>query len=129
MSNKQFHSSAKKAKNLGSAHAGGHHWWHQRFTAICLVLLTTWFFCFIARLMINGGHIISLLSEPYNLVGMVLFTVISFYHAALGMRVIIEDYVSNICWRYKLIILVQIISLGSVVTMLTALMYFIGNNI
>lgn len=125
----RFHSNLKKAKNLGGAHSGAHHWWHQRFTAICLVLLTSWLFCFVARLAVGAGDIITLLREPYNLVGAVLFTVIAFYHSALGMRVIIEDYVSNLCWRYKLIITVQIVSLATVVTTLTALVYFMSNNI
>ncbi len=129
MSNKSFHSNLKRAKNLGSSHSGAHHWWHQRFTAICLVLLTSWLFCFFAQLVVNEGNIIALLGEPYNLVGTLLFTIIAFYHAVLGMRVIIEDYVSNLCWRYKLIIIVQIVSLGTVATMVTALMYFINHNI
>ena len=32
-----------RAKGLGSAKDGTTHWWHQRLSAIALLLLTPWF--------------------------------------------------------------------------------------
>ena len=32
-----------RARGLGSARAGSHHWWAQRLTSLALVPLTLWF--------------------------------------------------------------------------------------
>ena len=39
-----------RVRGLGSAHAGAHHWWHQKITAGTNVLLVVWLLASIARL-------------------------------------------------------------------------------
>ena len=44
-----------RARGLGSAKQGLHHWWMQRITAVLLVPLTLWFVFSVASL-IGGGY-------------------------------------------------------------------------
>lgn len=117
-----------KAKSMGSAHSGVHHWWHQRLTAIFLVALFIWLFAFVIALANNSQNFLVIIKLPYNTIGCLLFILTAFYHAALGMRVIIEDYVPSICWRYKLIIATQLFTLVTVVSAITAIVYLIANH-
>jgi len=81
------------------------HWWRQRVTAVALIPLTLWFVY--AVVSINGADystVITELSEPVNAVLIVLLIVVAFYHAALGMQVVFEDYISTIKIRMACII-------------------------
>lgn len=111
-----------KAKNLGAAGAGTHHWWHQRLTSVIMIILLPWVMCIIShlsRLELSG--VIEAMRSPSRIVPMMLFIIISFYHAALGMRVVIEGYVPNLLWRYMLILIVQIFSVITVMSAIIAL--------
>ncbi len=94
-----------KARGLGSAKEGLHHWWMQRVTAIALIPLVLWFAFSIAGL--AGAEyetVKTALSSPLNASLIVFFIIISFYHAALGMQVVFEDYVSTKMTRIVCII-------------------------
>ncbi|NOQ35984.1 MAG: succinate dehydrogenase, hydrophobic membrane anchor protein, partial [Methylococcaceae bacterium] len=70
------------------------HWWMQRITAIILIPLTFWMVAFIKQLG-NADHtqITAWLSEPFNSALAISFIFAAFYHAALGLQIVIEDYV------------------------------------
>ncbi len=123
MKNK-YRSDLSKVKKLGSAGSGSGHWWHQRFTAILLALLTGWVFCFSWQ--ISGselGGIIEVFKKPYHIVIVTLFVVIGFYHAVLGMQVIIEDYVHCRAMRLMLLLTTQIFSIVTVLAFIIAVLY------
>lgn len=123
MKNK-YRSDLSIAKNSGSAGTGSSHWWKQRFTAILLVLMTGWLFYFSWSL--SGAElteIIEIIKKPYNIILLTLFTICGFYHAALGMQVIIEDYVHCRIMRVASILLIQIISIITVVSFLVAVLH------
>ena len=101
----------KLAKNSGSAHEGAGHWWHQRFTAILLIFLVTWFFAISYDILTGEANLDMILSSPMNSGSAIIFVVVMFYHASLGMQVVIEDYVSCLCLRRALIIAMQITSI------------------
>ncbi len=85
-----------RARGLGSAKSGVHHFWMQRLTALALIPLTLWFVFSVARL--AGGDYESVrwwVSYPTVAVTLVLFLAISFYHAALGVQTVVEDYIGN----------------------------------
>lgn len=84
-----------RARGLGSARDGTSHWWWQRLTAVALIPLSVWFVYSLFDMIINGDHesVITWLSAPIPAMLMVLLLVALFYHAKLGMQVIIEDYV------------------------------------
>ncbi len=97
-----------KARGLGSAKDGTHHWWLQRVTAIALIPLTIWF---VASLIALAGHdyaaFMNWFGQPINATVMILFLAVAFHHAQLGMQVVIEDYVSSHGWRTATNLLVK----------------------
>jgi succinate dehydrogenase / fumarate reductase, membrane anchor subunit len=82
-----------EARGLGSAREGAAHWWAQRVSAVALVPLTIWFLGSILAL-IGGDHsaFVAWLRSPVNAVVMVAFVIAVFYHMALGLVVVVEDY-------------------------------------
>ena len=101
----------KLAKNTGSAHEGAGHWWHQRFTAILLILLVSWLFAVSYDILMGESNLDMILSSPMHSGMAIMFVIVMFYHASLGMQVVIEDYVSNLCIRRALIVAMQIASI------------------
>ena len=84
----------KIARRLGSAHSGVHHWWVQRVTAAALVVLGIWFVILVLSLL--GADYVTArttLAAPWNALLMIAFVLAMFWHAALGLQVVIEDYV------------------------------------
>jgi succinate dehydrogenase / fumarate reductase, membrane anchor subunit len=85
-----------RARGLGAAGSGFGHWWVERVTAIALVPLMVWF---VASAVAYGGgdhaQVTDWLAAPTTLVGMALLLVSAFWHAALGLQVIVEDYVHS----------------------------------
>jgi succinate dehydrogenase / fumarate reductase membrane anchor subunit len=83
-----------RARGLGSAHAGFHHWWVERIEAVALVPLTIWFI--FALLHLVGGSrqaVIDWLSSPVSMVLMLILVVATFHHLSLGVQSVLDDYV------------------------------------
>lgn len=82
------------ARGLGSAKEGVSHWWAQRVTAVALVPLVLWFVVAMLSLS-HADYEIALhwIARPWNTVLLVILLFSLFYHAQLGMQVVIEDYV------------------------------------
>lgn len=83
-------------RGLGSAKHGVDHWWIQRVTAVALVPLTVWF---IASLIViarsDYNAVVVWLQTPLATIFMALLMVALFYHMALGLQVVAEDYVHS----------------------------------
>jgi succinate dehydrogenase / fumarate reductase membrane anchor subunit len=91
---RQLRSPFERTKGLGSAREGVGHWWIQRVTAVALIPLTLWFAAsLIARARGDYGTFILWLRAPLSTVLMVLLLMALFYHMALGLQVVVEDYV------------------------------------
>lgn len=83
-----------RARGLGSAHHGTGHWWHQRVTAVSNLLLMLWLVWSVVHLPSSSYQDVSLwLAQPVNAILMILAVLSTFYHARLGLQVVIEDYV------------------------------------
>ena len=79
---------------LGSAKEGVEHWWRQRVTAIALVPLALWFVVTVIALVgADRQALVAWMHNPMAAVLMILLIVATFYHLALGLQVVIEDYV------------------------------------
>jgi len=84
----------KNALGLGSARQGAHHFIVQRVTAVALVLLGGWFVWTVLSLMhLDYAGARALVAQPCNAVLLLAFVVAVFWHAQLGLQVVIEDYV------------------------------------
>lgn len=85
----------KKAKGLGSGHNGTEHFIAQRSTAVILIILALYFLYAIVRLVgaHDYHHLIAWFANPFNSGMLIAFILAGFYHATLGVQVVIEDYV------------------------------------
>ncbi len=95
-----------QVKGHGSAKEGTHHFWVQRLSAIALVPLVLWL-CFSIAALPGTDHatIRAWVGQPFTAVLLLLTIVTAFYHAKLGLQVIIEDYLANHAYRTAAIIL------------------------
>ena len=72
-----------RARGLGSARYGVHHWWAQRLTAIALIVMVL----------------------------LILTIAVGLHHGQLGLQVVIEDYVHGDGWKLALIVAVRFIAI------------------
>jgi len=101
-----------RARGLGSARSGSHHWWAQRVTAIALVPLTLWFIFSVIHLS-GASHqtVIDWLSSPWTLAPMLALIIATFHHLQLGLQVVIEDYVHHEALKMALVLLFKGVSI------------------
>jgi len=105
---------------LGSAKTGSHHWWMQRISAIALIPLTFWMVAFIKQLgNVDHSQMSAWLAEPLNSLLAVSFVIAAFYHAALGLQTVVEDYVQNEAYK---IASIWVIKLGFLLQALASLL-------
>ena len=85
-----------RARGLGSAREGSHHWWRQRVTAVALFPLTLWFATAVSLLpAASYAEALKWMVKPWNSLLLLSFVLLSIYHAMLGLQVVIEDYVHH----------------------------------
>lgn len=97
-----------RAIGLGSAKEGVAHWWAQRVTAVALVPLTLWFAAsLIAHLGAPRAAVLHWLGTPLPAILMLLLLGAGFHHLALGLQVVMEDYVEPPWARMAGIVLVK----------------------
>jgi succinate dehydrogenase / fumarate reductase membrane anchor subunit len=102
-----------RARGLGAAKEGLHHWWLQRLTSLALVPLTVWFVAAVVGLAGSGyDEFAAWLSDPCTTAVMIGFLAVTFHHAQSGMQVVIEDYVASHALRIASIILVKFACYG-----------------
>jgi succinate dehydrogenase / fumarate reductase membrane anchor subunit len=96
MDSSDMRSPLGRAQGLGSAKGGAKHWWAQRVSAIALVPLTLWFLgALIAHTGSDFAAFIGWLKTSLAGVSMGLLLLALFHHTALGLQVVIEDYVHS----------------------------------
>lgn len=94
MKSQRTHSDvAEREQALGPAKTGVAHWWAQRATAVALIPLTLWFVAALVGLA-GRGHVavIAWLESPLAAILTILLLLALFQHIALGLQVVIEDY-------------------------------------
>ena len=109
--NSDLRSHLSRARGLGSAKSGVHHFWVQRLTAVALIPLVVWFA--ISLVMLSGadyGMARSWIGSPMVMVLLILTICIGLHHGQLGIQVVIEDYVHNEGVKLALIVAVKFIA-------------------
>ena len=77
MTNRSMQTPLGRVRGLGSAKEGVDHWWLQRLTGA------------------SHDEVVAWLSHPVVTVLTVLLVFSLYYHAKLGLQVVIEDYISG----------------------------------
>jgi len=105
-----------RAIGLGSAKDGVEHWWLQRITAVALAPLSLWFVIAIIRLVgADADSVRDWVGNPLPAILLVLLLIATFYHASLGLQVVIEDYIHAEFAKLGLVIIVRLACFAFVV--------------
>lgn len=98
-----------RARGLGSAKAGVEHWWIQRLTAVTLLPLVIWLLSALLRMdNYEYATVVGWVAYPVNAVLLISIALALFWHSALGLQVIIEDYIGSKGLQLTLIVAVKL---------------------
>ena len=102
-----------RVRGLGSSHHGAHHWLTHRFTAIANLVLMSWF---VVSLILLGDYsyasVTGWLSQPLSAVAMILLAANVFWHAQMGLQVLIEDYIHDSGTKFGILTLLNLAAVG-----------------
>ncbi|MAW98160.1 MAG: succinate dehydrogenase, hydrophobic membrane anchor protein [Sphingomonas sp.] len=116
-----------RVRGLGSAREGAHHWWHQRLTAGSNLVLMVWFFVSLARLPgLEYGLVHNWMASAWVAIPMALLVASVFYHARLGLQVLIEDYLHDEKQFVFLVLLNAFVVLGAGIAIFSILKIAFG---
>jgi succinate dehydrogenase / fumarate reductase membrane anchor subunit len=102
-----------KVRGLGPAHHGAHHWLVQRFTAIGNVVLMSWLLIsFVLLGDFSHASVTKWLSQPLSATAMILLVISLFWHARLGLQVVLEDYIHDAGSKFALISALNLATIG-----------------
>ena len=123
MNSGRMRSPLGRARGLGSAKEGVEHWWVQRVTAVALAPLMLW----LSIALIEGvgssyTTVVNWLRAPLTTILMVLLLIALFYHTALGLQVVIEDYVHSDRAKIPALVLMRLACFALAVAGIVALL-------
>ncbi len=102
-----------RVRGLGSSHHGAQHWLSHRFTAITNLVLMSWL---IVSFAVMGDYsyssVSAWLSHPVSALAMILLVISLFWHAKMGLTVLIEDYVHEAGTKFGVLMALNIAAIG-----------------
>jgi succinate dehydrogenase / fumarate reductase membrane anchor subunit len=99
-----------RVRGLGSAHHGSHHWLLQRFTAAGNLLTVVFLAVSLVALPdLSYETVRTWLAQPLPALAIGLMLVSVFWHARLGLQVMVEDYVHGAS-RFAAILLLNLVA-------------------
>jgi succinate dehydrogenase / fumarate reductase membrane anchor subunit len=97
-----------RARGLGSAKTGAAHWFAERVTSLALVPLTLWFiFSVFFLLGAPRTAVAAWAGQTVNATLLFALVLITFQHMAMGLQVVMEDYMHNEKQRMLSILLMK----------------------
>jgi succinate dehydrogenase / fumarate reductase, membrane anchor subunit len=112
-----------KVRGLGSARSGLQHWKMQRLTAISNVLLVLWFL--FSAMALSGSdydEVRRWMASPVTASLVVLLIISTFYHARLGLQVVVEDYVHHEGAKVAALVAIALLVLALAVACIVAVL-------
>lgn len=102
-----------RVRGLGTAHEGAHHWMIQRFTAIGNLVLMSYLVVSFALLGDFGyASVVKWLTAPVAATAVILLVISVFWHARLGLQVLIEDYIHEPGSKFATIAALNLVIIG-----------------
>ncbi|MCE3254741.1 MAG: succinate dehydrogenase, cytochrome b subunit [Rickettsiaceae bacterium] len=106
-----------------STKTGAHSWLILRISAIALIPLVIWLVLSVMQIIQNPiTYMPIFFAYPLNAFMGILFAVFSLYHGSLGMKEVIEDYVSCKMKKHFYIILIHFISIFTGAAIIVAIL-------
>ncbi|MGO4167915.1 succinate dehydrogenase / fumarate reductase membrane anchor subunit [Novosphingobium sp. PhB57] len=104
-----------RVRGLGSAKTGVHHWLMQRFTAIGNLLSVLFLAVSILLLPdLTYASVAEWMARPVPAVMMILLVVTTFWHARIGLQVLVEDYVHDHANKFACIAALNLAACGGI---------------
>ena len=76
-------------------HSGVSHWRWQRYSAVLVLALMTYFTVLLASLGgLDHDGATALVGHPANALALAVLVTVGFWHGTLGLQVVIEDYIT-----------------------------------
>ena len=117
-----------RAHGSGSAQDGTQHWWAQRLSSLLLIPLVAWLIY--AAVQLSGADYdtaAAFVARPLNSGVSILVALTIFYHARLGLQVVVEDYVHTPWLEITMQMLIKLFALvGALVATLAILRIAFG---
>ena len=102
-----------RVRGLGSAHEGAHHWLLQRFTAVGNLVLMLFLVISLALLpSYDYATMTGWASQTLPATALALLVISVFWHARLGLQVLIEDYVHDAGSKFGTLVLLNLATIG-----------------
>jgi succinate dehydrogenase / fumarate reductase membrane anchor subunit len=100
-----------RVRGLGAAKAGTHHWLMQRFTAVGNLLLALWFVGSLLMLPdMSYQTVVGWIARPVPATAIALLVISTFWHARLGLQVVLEDYVHEHANKFACILAINLLA-------------------
>jgi succinate dehydrogenase / fumarate reductase membrane anchor subunit len=110
---RELRSPFARAVGLGSAKEGVDPWWAQRVSSVALVLLGLWFVASLVALAgADRARVVAWLHRPLAALLLMLTLATAFYHSALGLQVVIEDYAHSEWVKIPAIVAMRLLCLA-----------------
>lgn len=98
-----------KVRGMGSSGGGSHHWRAQRYSALLLLISSVWILWLGVSLAgADYASASAAMAAPFNAGMTILMAGTMFYHAQLGLQVVIEDYVHAPVLEFVLLLIVRL---------------------
>ena len=127
--NSRYRTPLKNVRGLGTAKTGTEHFVRQRLTATALVGLSLWFLVFVLSLLgADYATAMAAVAKPWNAILLVSLLVAMFWHAQLGLQVVLEDYIHNSLLALALQTTVKFVAVaGAIVSIFAVARIALGN--
>ena len=90
--------------------SGVSHWRWQRYSAIVVLVLMTYFTSLLATIgSLDFAGATALVAAPHNAVALAVLLVVGLFHGATGLQVVLEDYVSLAAGRVIYVMMAKIL--------------------